>query len=61
MPATLSSRGEAIATHLAQAKASKEGQQDGAYTAFRQPGFAYARFPLKASHKQIREANHLML
>ena len=61
MPSTTSSWGEAIATHLAQAKASKEGPQDGAYAAFTKPGFAYARFPLRASHKQIREANHLML
>ena len=35
--------------------------KDGAYAAFTKPGFAYARFPLKASPKQIREANHLML
>ena len=61
MPSTNSSWGEAIATHLAQAKASKQGHQDGAYAAFTKPGFAYARFPLQASPKQIREANHLML
>ena len=33
---------------------------DAAKAAFLQPGFAYARLPLKASPKQIREANHLM-
>ena len=61
MPSTKSSWGEAIATYLSQAKASKEGPQDGAYATFTKPGFAYARFPLQASPKQIREANHLML
>ena len=34
---------------------------DGAYAAFTKPGFAYTRFPLRASPKQIRVANHLML
>ena len=34
---------------------------DAAKAAFLQPGFAYARLPLPASPKQIREANHLML
>ena len=61
MPSNTSSWGEAIATHLAHAKASKEGPQDGTHAAFTKPGFAYARFPLQASPKQIREANHLML
>ena len=61
MPSTTFSWGEAIATYLTQAKASKEDQQDGAYAAFTKTGIAYARFPLKASPKQIREANHLML
>ena len=53
--------GEAISTHLVLARASKEGPQNGAYAVFTKPGFAYARFPLQASPKQIREANHLML
>ena len=61
MPSTTSSWGEAIATHLTHAKASKEGHQNGAYAVFTKPGFAYARFPLQASPKQIREVNHLML
>ena len=34
---------------------------DAAKAAFLQPGFAYARNPLRASAKQIREANHIML
>ena len=61
MPSTTCSWGEAIATHFAQAKASKEGPQNGAYITFTKPGIGYARFPLRASPKQIREANHLML
>ena len=51
----------AIAAHIQQAKAEKDGHQEGTYHAFTKPGFAYARFPLRASPKQIREANHLML
>ena len=61
MPSTNSSWASAIAAHIQQAKAEKDGHQDGAYSAFTKPGFAYARFPLRASPKQIREANHLML
>ena len=61
MPSTTSSWGQAISTHLAQATASNEGQQDGTYAAFTKSGFAYARFPLRASQKQNREANHHML
>ena len=57
----ISSRGAAIAAHLQKAKAEKDGRQEGSYTAFTKPGFPYARFPLRASPKQIREANHLML
>ena len=34
---------------------------DAAKVAFLQPGFAYARYPLRVSPKQIREAKHLML
>ena len=34
---------------------------DAAKAAVLKPGFAYARLPLKASPKQVREANHLML
>ena len=56
-----SSWGDAIAAHLAQATAAKQGHQSGAYAAFTKPGFAYARISLRASQKQIREANHLML
>ena len=56
-----SSWGAAIAAHLQNAKSEKNGHTDGAYAAFTKPGFAYARFPLRASPKQIREANHLML
>ena len=55
-----SSWGAATAAHIQIAKAEKDGQQEGAYAAFTKPGFAYARFALRASHKQIREANHLM-
>ena len=61
MPSTTSSWGEAIATDLAQATAAKQGQQDSVYAVFTKAGFAYARLPLRASPKQIREANHLML
>ena len=56
-----SSWGAAIAAHLQIAKAEKNGQTNGAYAIFTKAGFAYARFPLRASPKQIREANHLML
>ena len=61
MPSNNSSWGAAIASHLQTAKAEKNGHTDGAYAAFTKPGFAYARFPLRDSPKQIREANHLML
>ena len=50
-----SSCGAIIAAHVQTAKAEKDGHQDGAYAAFTKPGFAYARFPLRASPKQIRE------
>ena len=50
-----------MAAHLQTAKAEKNGHTIGAYAEFTKPGFAYARFPLRASPKQIREANHLML
>ena len=56
-----SSCGAAIAAHLQTAKAERDGQTGGAYTKFTKPGFAYARFPLRASPKQIMEANHLMV
>ena len=58
---TTSSWGAAIATYIQQEKAEKDGHEDGAYATFTKPGFAYARFPLRVSPKQIREANHLML
>ena len=51
----------AIAAPLQNAKAEKDGNKNCAYAEFTKPGFAYARFPLRASPKQIREANHLML
>ena len=56
-----SSWGATITAHLETAKAEKDSHTNGAYTAFSKTGFAYARFPLRASPKQIREANHLML
>ena len=61
MTSTNSSWGAAITAHLQTAKAEKVGHTNGAYAEFTRPGFAYARFPLRASPKQIREANHLML
>ena len=61
MPSNNSSWGAVIAAHIQSAKAMKDGQNEGAYTTFTKLGSAYARFPLKASPKQIREANHLML
>ena len=61
MTTTISSRGAAIAAHIQTAMAEKDGHTSGANAAFTKPGFAYARFPLRASPKQIREANHLML
>ena len=56
-----SSWSAAITTPLRTAKAEKDGHADGAYATFTRPGFAYARFPLRACPKQIREANHHML
>ena len=53
--------GAAIAAHIQKAKAEKDGYKDGAYAAFTKPGFTYTRFPLRASQKQIRNANHFML
>ena len=61
MTTTNSSWGAAIAAHLQTAQAEKAGHTNGAYGAFTKPGFAYARFPLRASPKQIRDANYLML
>ena len=61
MMTTNSFWGATIATHLQIAKAEKDGQTAGLYAEFTKQGFAYARFPLRASPKQIREANHLML
>ena len=58
---TTSSWGAAIAAHIQQAKAEKNGHKNGTYATFTKTGFAYARFPLQSSLKQIREANHLML
>ena len=60
MQSNNSSWGAAITAHIQRAKAEKDSHQDGTYAAFTKPGFAYARFPLQASPKQIREANHLM-
>ena len=53
--------GAAITAHIQNAKAEKDGHTSGAFAAFTKPGFAHARFPLRASPKEIREANHLML
>ena len=61
MPSNNSSWAEVIATHRAQAKVAKTAPIDGLKAVFTKPGFAYARLPLRASLKQIREANHLML
>ena len=61
MQSNNSSLSAAIAAHIQRAKAENDSHQDGAYAAFTKEGFAYARFPLRASPKQIREANHLML
>ena len=61
MASTTSSWDATISAHIQQAKAEKDGHKDSAYAAFTKPGFAYARYPLRASPKQIREANHLML
>ena len=60
MTTTNVSWGAAIAAHLQPAKAEKDGHTNGAYATFTKPGFAYARLPLRASTKQIQEANHLM-
>ena len=50
------------ATAFSELKAGYTSQpSDAAKAAFSQPGFAYARLPLQASPKQIREADHLML
>ena len=61
MASTNNCWGAAIATHIQNAKAEKDCHKDGAYAAFTKPGFAYARYPPRASPKQIREANYLVL
>ena len=40
---------------------NNHGHLDGIVRRFTRPGFAYALAPLRASPKQIREANYLML
>ena len=60
MPSFTSSWGEAITSHLAQAKSCKDNQ-NRAYAAFTYPGFTYALSPLQGSQKQIMKVNHLML
>ena len=52
-----------INAHAAKVAAIRnhEGHLDGIVRKFTSPGFAYALTPLRASPKQIREANHLML
>ena len=52
-----------INTHAAKVAALRNtsGHLDGIVVKFTRPGFAYALAPLRASPKQIREANHLML
>ena len=51
---------DAHAAKVAAIRASP-GHLDGIVGKFTSPGFAYALLPLRASPKQIREANHLML
>ena len=52
-----------INNHAAKVAAirAKPGHLDGIVRKFTSPGYAYALAPLRASPKQIREANHLML
>ena len=52
-----------IDNHAAKVAAipNQVGHLDGIVRKFTSPGFAYALAPLRASPKQIREANHLML
>ena len=52
-----------INAHAAKVAAirNNEGRLYGIVRKFTRPGFAYALAPLRASPKQIREANHLML
>ena len=61
MPPTknTSSWGTETAAYLANMNATKK--EKGVISEFTKLGFAYARFPLQASPKQIRESNHLML
>ena len=54
MTTSNSSWGATIAAHIQTSKAAKDGHTIGAYAEFTKPGFAYARFPLRASPKQIR-------
>ena len=61
MTTSTSSWDATIAAHIQQAKAAKNDHKDGIYATFTKPGFAFARFPLGASPKQIRETNHLIL
>ena len=61
MTSNNSTWGATISADLQTAKAEKDGHTIGAYAQFTKPGFAYVRFPLHASPKQIWEANHLML
>ena len=58
---TTSSWGATIATYIQQAKTEKDGHKNSVHATFTKPGFAYARSPLCASPKQIREAHHTML
>ena len=52
-----------INNHAAKVTAihANPGHLDGIVRKFTSPGYAYALTPLRASPKQIREANHLML
>ena len=52
-----------INTHAAKVAALRNtiGHLNGIVGKFTRPGFAYALDPLRASPKEIREANHLML
>ena len=52
-----------INAHTAKVAAihNQDGHLDGIVRKFTSPGFAYTLAPLRASPKQIREANHIML
>ena len=59
----MSSSEAEINTHAAKVAAirNKDGHLDSIVRKFISPGFSYALTPLRASPKQIREANYLVL